>query len=190
MNPYKLFHIIYLPIAAILFLITCYYSTGLAEFEREDGFGKDLRIALPEYVIVDRQLTSIYENEDESGLFLYDSLAYSILLKAPLPDTSMKIITSERCGWEQIDGDTYSMRRSILSECMECIYIVGENKLSISYLYGFDPFALVIYPIVLSIALAVIYVVMLIVLSLVMRVRTRVRNNVSWLDPTDHLPQK
>lgn len=154
------------------------------------NFSKDIRINLPEYVIENRQVTSIYEGGNDEGLFQYDSLAYSILLKAPLPDKFMKIITSERCGWEQIDDDTYSMRRSILSECMECIYIVGENKLSIRYLYGFDPFGLVIYPVVLSIALAVIYVVMLIVLSLVMRVRTRVRNNVSWLDPTDHLPQK
>ena len=106
MNPYKLFHIIYLPIAAILFLITCYYSTGLAEFEREDGFGKDLRIALPEFVIEDRQLTSIYENEDESGLFLYDSLAYSIRLMEQLPDKSHRVITSERSGWERVDDDT------------------------------------------------------------------------------------
>ena len=120
MNPYKLFHIIYLPIAAILFLITCYYSTGLAEFEREDGFGKDLRIALPEYVIEDRQLTSIYENEDESGLFLYDSLAYSIRLMEQLPDKSLRVITSERRGWERVDDDTYALRRSILSEVMKC----------------------------------------------------------------------
>ena len=114
MNPYKLFHIIYLPIAAILVLITCYYSTGLAEFEREDGFGKDLRIALPEYVIEDRQLTSIYENEDESGLFLYDSLAYSIRLMEQLPDKSLRVIKAERRGWERVDDDTYALRRSIL----------------------------------------------------------------------------
>jgi hypothetical protein len=179
MKQYKLFHLIYLPVAAIIFIITCYYSSGWAEFEREKKFSKDLRIDLPEYVIDNKQVTSIYEGGNDEGLFQYDSLAYSILLKAPLPDKSMKIITSERRGWEQMGNETYSLRRGILSEYMECIYTVGENKLSISYLYGFDPFGLVIYPIVLSIALAVIYVVMLIVLSLAILVRTRVRNNVT-----------
>ena len=177
MNPYKLFHIIYLPIAAILFLITCYYSTGLAEFEREDGFSNDLRVALPEYVIEDRKLTSIYEGEDESGLFLYDSLAYSIRLMEPLPDKSLRIITSERRGWERVDDDTYALRRSILSEVLKCNVDVRERVLKISYLYEFDPFGLVYYPIVMSIALFIIYVIMLILLSLFLFIRSRFYKN-------------
>ena len=56
MKPYKLFHMIYLPLAAILFIITCYYSSGFAEFEREKDFGKDLRINLPEYVRDSREI--------------------------------------------------------------------------------------------------------------------------------------
>ena len=177
MNPYKLFHIIYLPIAAILFLITCYYSTGLAEFERENGFSKDLRIDLPEYVFEDRQLTSIYENEDESGLFLYDSLAYSIRLMEQLPDKSLRVITSERRGWERVDDDTYALRRSILSEVMKCKVDVRDCAMKISYLYEFGPFGLVYYPIVMSIALFIIYVIMLILLSLFLFIRSRFYKN-------------
>ena len=177
MNPYKLFHIIYLPVAAILFLVTCYYSTGFAEFEREDGFSKDLRIDLPEYVIEDRQLTSIYENEDGTGLFLYDSLSYSIRLMEQLPDKSLRVITSERKGWERVDDDTYALRRSILSEVMKCKVDVRDCVMKISYLYEFDPFGLVYYPIVMSIALAIIYVIMLILLSLFLFIRSRFYKN-------------
>ena len=177
MNPYKLFHIIYLPVAAILFLVTCYYSTGLAEFEREDGFSKDLRINLPEYVIESRQLTSIYESEDESGLFLYDSLAYSIRLRESLPDKSLRIIMSERRGWERIDNNTYALRRSILSEVMKCRIDVRDCVMKISYLSDFDPFGLVYYPIVMSIALFIIYVIMLILLSLFLFIRSRFYKN-------------
>lgn len=177
MNPYKLFHIIYLPVAAILFLVTCYYSTGLAEFEREDGFSKDLRINLPEYVIESRQLTSIYESEDESGLFLYDSLAYSIRLRESLPDKSLRIIMSERRGWERIDNNTYALRRSILSEVLKCKIDVQDCVLKISYLFDFDPFGLAYYPIVMSIALFIIYVIMLILLSLFLFIRSRFYKN-------------
>lgn len=177
MKPYKSFHIIYLSLAVIIFIITCYYSLGFAEFEREKNFSKDLRIEMLEYIIEDKQVTSIYEGEGDEGLFLYDSLAYSIILKEPLPDKSIKAISSERRGWEHMDGNTYSLRRSILSEGMECIYAIGENKLSINYLYDFDSFGLIIYPIVVIIVLAVIYVLMLIVLSLFLLARTRFRNN-------------
>ena len=177
MNPYKLFHIIYLPVAAILLLLTCYYSLGLAEFEREDGFSKDLRIDLPEYVIEYRQLTSIYESEDESGLFLYDSLAYSIRLMEPFPDKSLRIITSERRGWERVDDDTYALRRSILSEVLKCNVDVRERVLKISYLFDFDPFGLAYYPIVMSIALFIIYVIMLILLSLLLFIRSQFYKN-------------
>ncbi len=177
MNPYKLFHIIYLPVAAFLFLATCYYSTGLAEFEREDGFSNDLRLALPEYVIEDRKLTSIYEGEDESSIFLYDSLAYSIRFKEPLPDKSLRVITSERRGWELVDDDTYALRRSILSEVMKCRIDVRDCVMKISYLSDFDPFGLVYYPIVIAIVLCIIYVVMLILLSLFLFARSRLKNN-------------
>ena len=171
--PYELFHIIYLPVAAILFLITCYYSTGLAEFEREEGFSKDLGIDLPEYIIDNRQVTSIYENEDESGLFLYDSLAYSIRLKEPLPDKSLRIITSERRGWKRVDNDTYTLRRSILSEVMTCNVDVQDCVMKISYLYDFDSFGMICYPILMSMALSIIYVIMLILLSAYLFVRSR-----------------
>jgi hypothetical protein len=177
MKPYKLFHIIYLPLAVIIFIITCYYSLGFAEFEREKNFSKDLRIELPEYIIDDKQVTSIYDGGKDEGLFLYDSLAYSIILKAPLPDKSIKVILSERLGWEHVGGDTYSLGRNFISERMECTYMIGENKLSISYLYDFDSFVLIIYPLVATIALAIIYVVMLIVLSLFLLARTRFLNN-------------
>ena len=175
MKPYKLFHMIYLPLAAILFIITCYYSSGFAEFEREKDFGKDLRINLPEYVIENKQITSIYDGEGDEGLLLYDSLAYSIVLKAPLSDKSIDIITAERRGWEHVSGNTYTLRRGIISEVMECRYTVGESRIAVSYLYDFDSFALVIYPIVAAIALVVIYVIMLIVLALLLFVRTRVK---------------
>lgn len=175
MKPYKLFHMIYLPLAAILFIITCYYSSGFAEFEREKDFGKDLRINLPEYVIENKQITSIYDGECDEGLFLYDSLAYSIVLKAPLSDKSIDIITAERRGWELVSGNTYTLRRGIISEVMECRCTVGESRIAVSYLYDFDSFALVIYPIVAAIALVVIYVIMLIVLALILFVRTRAK---------------
>lgn len=175
MKPYKLFHMTYLPLAAVLFIITCYYSSGFAEFEREKDLGKDLRINLPEYVIENKQITSIYDGEGDEGLLLYDSLAYSIVLKAPLSDKSIDIIISERRGWEHVSGNTYTLRRGIISEVMECRYTVGEDWLAVSYLYHFDLFALVIYPIVASISLVVIYVIMLIVLALLLFVRTRVK---------------
>lgn len=182
MKPYELLNKIYLPIAVIIFVVTFYYSAGFAEFERENNFSKDLRVDLPEYIIENKQVTSIYDGGNEAGLFLYDSLAYSILLKSPLPDKSVKAIMSEKRGWEHVDGNTYSLRRGILSEGMECIYTIGENRLSIYYLYDFDSFGLVIYPIVVTIALAIIYVVMLIVLSLLMLVRRRARNTRSCLN--------
>jgi hypothetical protein len=149
----------------------------LAEFERENGFSKDLRIDLPEYVIEDRQLTSIYENKDESGLFLYDSLAYSIRLRESLPDKSLRIIMSERRGWERIDNNTYALRRSILSEVLKCKVDVQDCVLKISYLFDFDPFGLAYYPIVMSIALFIIYVIMLILLSLFLFIRSRFYKN-------------
>lgn len=170
MKPYKLYHLIYLPIAALLLIITCYYSVGFAEFEREKDFGKDLRIDLPEYAIAHNQLTEIYESGDESGLFLYDSLAYSVILKSPLPDKSLRAITSERRGWKRVDDETYSLRRSVLSEVMDCTYNVKQNRLSINYLYDFDPFGLILYPIIAAMALGVLYVVLLILLSLLLLV--------------------
>ena len=177
MKPDELLNKIYLPIAGIVFIMTFYYSFGFAEFERENNFSKDLRINLPEYIIENKQVTSIYDGGRDEGLFLYDSLAYSIILKAQLPDKSIKAILSERRGWEHVGGDTYSLGRNFMSERMECTYTIGENKLSIIYLYGFDSFVLIIYPIVVTIALAIIYVVMLIVLSLFVQVKRIVKKN-------------
>lgn len=177
MKPYEQLNRIYLPIACFIFIMTFYYSLGFAEFEREKNFSKDLRINLPEYIIEDKQVTSIYDGGRDEGLFLYDSLAYSIILNAPLPNKSIKVILSERRGWEHVSGDTYSFGRNLMSERMECTYTIRENKFSISYLYDFDSFVLIIYPIVVTIALAIIYVVMLIVLSLFQLARTRSLNN-------------
>lgn len=179
MKPYKLFHFIYLPIAAISFIITCYYSMGFAEFERESNLSKDLRIQLPEHIIENKLVTSIYDGDGDEGLLLYDSLAYSVLIKAPLSDKSIKIITSEKRGWEKIDSDIYSLRRSIISENMECIYDIEDNKSSINYLYNFDSFGLVLYPIAISITLAIIYILMLIALSLILYVLAKIKQRCS-----------
>lgn len=149
---------------------------GFAEFERESNLSKDLRIQLPEHIIENKLVTSIYDGDGDEGLFLYDSLAYSVLIKAPLSDKSIKIITSEKRGWEKIDSDIYSLRRSIISENMECIYDIEDNKLSINYLYNFDSFGLVLYPIAISITLAIIYILMLIALSLILYVLAKIKN--------------
>lgn len=173
MNSNKLFNRICISVAVVVLSVTCYYSMGFAEFEREEDFGRDLRITLPDHVVVNKQVTSIYDGDDESGQFLYDSLAYSVLLKAPLPDKSFRIITSERRGWEHVDDDTYSLSRGILSESLECTFHVENNVMNISYLYDFDSFGLVIYPILMCMALAIIYGIMLIILSLIRFVRSR-----------------
>jgi hypothetical protein len=95
----------------------------------------------------------------------------------PLPDKSLRIITSERRGWERVDDDTYALRRSILSEVLKCNVDVRERVLKISYLFDFDPFGLAYYPIVMSIALFIIYVIMLILLSLFLFIRLRFYKN-------------
>ena len=166
-NPIKIFHLVYIPVALALISIAVYYER-FAHFSKEGNFSKDINISLPEYTIAEKQMI---EPMDVWTWESYDSLSYKLTLSEPISKAKCKTITSERRGWQHVEGNKYKRYKDIIGEDLWCTYEIGSDSIQIEYRYNY--YNNCTLTIVTSLLLLFIYCILLIIVCIIRFIQVR-----------------
>ena len=162
------FYLWYAIISVILVAVSI--AIEIQPFKMEENFSNDLRIDLPDYTIVDIEVSDVSE---DNGELIHMVKTYSISLDDNLHRRALDILNNEKRGWEaDWQGGYYLHRERAVNHMYASIYPASKT-LNIKYHYAYLLSGLPVYSIIILMALWGILFIICLVLEITLAIRKR-----------------
>lgn len=162
------FYLWYAIISVILVAVSI--AIEIQPFKMEENFSHDLRIDLPDYTIVDIEVSDVSE---DNGELIHMVKTFSISLDDNIRGETLEILNNQKRGWEaDWQGGYHLHRERAVNHMFASIYPVSKT-LNVTYYYGYLFSGVPIYSIVMLIVLWSLLFIICLILEITLAIRKR-----------------